>query len=1036
MSDSDFQPVSASIEFDVSNAITSAEALKESIKRLDDAISTAFAVSNVTDLIDSLTRVNSQIDSTGEAFKNAAQQAAEFANQSFPEADLLNYIEKLDEYRKIESDALQFELDNEAQLLAIEEARVTEAQKLANLAEIQSRYTAPTNTLGYVDSSGSGDNSIGDDSSSGGDSLSSGLSGLGGRGFSTAGSLGRDLGLGGIGKAIADVGKVITTARLAERLIDMAGGLDAVLAVALPLGVALAVMAAAWNVLQSEVKAANQALEEAKSSIDEYYKAISNGTTESIQKQLNDLEAQKAEADKKAQDIQNALTNGFSGAQTQFGDLGARLITAAENAGAFGGGVKGLTDDMDAAKKKSNELQGQIDGLTNALTSNNIALNNFQSNLQKSIAWEIQRDNLIRSSSEKQIDDLIAKNEIEQRVYQEAIDKEIAKEFELRAAGTLTAEAQSNLTIKVNEYKGKLTDLQTQYTDLTGVVLSVAEANDKLKTSIQAEADIATDTAKYLQSLSDVNTKRDDAQAKADDKYLTEASNRAIDYNTKRANEVTTFNDAITDADNKQAKKQSDGKIKLNDEISAIQTKADDAIAKLKTDQSTKEQQISFDLSYKKQEIESNLSDKLQSIYVDLANKISDIRSKANQDEIDAAYNLDARKIADIQRKEAVDIANAQKDSSRKDESANKDAKKQEEAAQDASDKIRTKLEKDNELKIRQIEAQASKEESLKLAQGTQALADQQAQYEAERTAKIDDFKIKLKNEDDHEKELNQQKYDAWIQEKKDIDKKYDDQKTLIGQKYDEQTALIKNKLDDVKVLIGGKLDDQHGLYGKFFDNMKGTQTKKQAEIETAWDGLLSDLKDKINTASVPGSHIQSSSPTSGAYQPPFSSSPTSPISYTPPNGGDIFRGGTPGNNLSDSQLKDLLRTTYGVLGAPDIGSNGVVQPYNSTGGSSNMVGGDLNLGDFYNSGYKGVPGFASGLDRVPHDNFIASLHADEKILNKQEADDYRSSSGRQGHTTNFSDGAIVINGTNLSKEELKDVMIEALSDKMREFIG
>lgn len=49
------------------------------------------------------------------------------------------------------------------------------------------------------------------------------------------------------------------------------------------------------------------------------------------------------------------------------------------------------------------------------------------------------------------------------------------------------------------------------------------------------------------------------------------------------------------------------------------------------------------------------------------------------------------------------------------------------------------------------------------------------------------------------------------------------------------------------------------------------------------------------------------------------------------------------------------------------------------------------------------IPGFATGLDYVPYDNFVARLHQGERVLTKQEAEEYnRGSSGSGGDIFNF----------------------------------
>src|SRR5260221_5464713 len=165
------------------------------------------------------------------------------------------------------------------------------------------------------------------------------------------------LGLSSVGRPLQQIGDVGLITKQVEELSNsfkglpgilgeaategtaLAGSAGGLLAVLGPLVAAVGAVAIAWKLLISDaLDPANKALKEAQESVDAYYSAIGKGTTESLQKQLTDLEAQKKAVDEKVSTISNSLGGGFAGAQQQFGDLGARLITAAENAGAFGGG--------------------------------------------------------------------------------------------------------------------------------------------------------------------------------------------------------------------------------------------------------------------------------------------------------------------------------------------------------------------------------------------------------------------------------------------------------------------------------------------------------------------------------------------------------------------------------------------------------------------------------------------------------------------------------------------------------------------------
>lgn len=75
----------------------------------------------------------------------------------------------------------------------------------------------------------------------------------------------------------------------------------------------------------------------------------------------------------------------------------------------------------------------------------------------------------------------------------------------------------------------------------------------------------------------------------------------------------------------------------------------------------------------------------------------------------------------------------------------------------------------------------------------------------------------------------------------------------------------------------------------------------------------------------------------------------------------------------------------------PDVGG---------AGGGSDGSGGSSNAGGRSMQNY--VPGFATGLERVPYDNFLARLHKDEMVLTARDAEMIRRAGGRAHNVTNI----------------------------------
>lgn len=71
-------------------------------------------------------------------------------------------------------------------------------------------------------------------------------------------------------------------------------------------------------------------------------------------------------------------------------------------------------------------------------------------------------------------------------------------------------------------------------------------------------------------------------------------------------------------------------------------------------------------------------------------------------------------------------------------------------------------------------------------------------------------------------------------------------------------------------------------------------------------------------------------------------------------------------------------------------------------------------------NGWSGAPKHAGGLERVPYDGYAATLHKDERIQTKAEADSYRSGKSNGGDTINFT---LNYSGQRLGEDEVDEIM-------------
>ncbi len=141
-----------------------------------------------------------------------------------------------------------------------------------------------------------------------------------------------------------------------------------------PLAVLLGGLAIGVKLYNDSLEESTKNLEKARVALDSYYKAIQDGTTDSIQKQLDTLKTQKASVDAEVRTIQAALDKGFQSAAQQFGgEFGAKLATAA--IGATSEEFRKLGDRANELKKQSGDLDGQMQGLTTAMGSTAVSAN-------------------------------------------------------------------------------------------------------------------------------------------------------------------------------------------------------------------------------------------------------------------------------------------------------------------------------------------------------------------------------------------------------------------------------------------------------------------------------------------------------------------------------------------------------------------------------------------------------------------------------------------------------------------------------------
>lgn len=175
-----------------------------------------------------------------------------------------------------------------------------------------------------------------------------------GRGLKLAGNV---LGQAGIDTGLGDLGQI---AQQVTPLIEGVGASMGQVALAAPLaGVALVALSIAAKKFAEDMEANRQRITNAIDTQKTYYELLQTGTSDSIKLGLEELRVKLAVAEAVRRDIQAG--------QDQLKQFGI-LQGLAEQ-------FTGLTDQAKAADQEINQTRGQIDALTRALDSNQVAAN-------------------------------------------------------------------------------------------------------------------------------------------------------------------------------------------------------------------------------------------------------------------------------------------------------------------------------------------------------------------------------------------------------------------------------------------------------------------------------------------------------------------------------------------------------------------------------------------------------------------------------------------------------------------------------------
>lgn len=367
------------------------------------------------------------------------------------------------------------------------------------------------------------------------------------------------------------------------------------LAVALPVAVAVAALAVTLKLFIDRMEEGHQAVAAAESRLEAYYKAIQDGTTESINLQIKDLEAKKAVADAQMKINEQALAN----AQAQDQKLGGIFGSQVTGIDTLIGPSKDLLATYNEQKKTSDALNAQILGLNDALNSQGVATNDARIAAEK--MWKIMDDAALKSA-----------DDVKNTVLQNQQDQDMANKGEVDSAKNKSAQLKEQLAANDAAYVDLLKNGDKNSQAVQDQLRKYSEEHNKLAAEIGQLDTVIIPAAQHVKDHADALKAETDAL---------DAANKAHDTYTK----------AVTDTETQLANQKADAATKEKEQEDALTVG-------------------SIQDTYQRTQIALAESRKETDLAQSTANAIADVRTKLGQKEIADLTNYN-RQLFDDQTK-------------------------------------------------------------------------------------------------------------------------------------------------------------------------------------------------------------------------------------------------------------------------------------------------------------------------------------------------------------------------------------------------
>lgn len=500
-------------------------------------------------------------------------------------------------------------------------------------------------------------------------------------------------------------------------------------------GGALAAIAIAVKVFSDNLDKGARVVQQAADSVGVYYKAVQDGTTESIQDQLKAAQAQKKLVDDQIATIENARSKAVSG-----NDIIGKVAFAAADA-------LGKLPKTDELAQEAAKAQAEIDGLTRALNSSEVAANNAAA------AYEAESKAILASLNEQ------ASQTLRFRQAEASLEDQSADSLEKRAKSlkdeikntteylhTLesTGEPSEELDKAINQ---TMLDLQLMTGTLDKIektALPAAKANEAYAKSLKDAQSAADEYAKTSKAISDLDAARakqlaDQARADSRNRQISAletqiAAAKEQEAEQERKAKIVDLREKAGQEEIEAAAKNAADERKINADFMAESLKAQRSFA---LEQSRSEEDFGRERLRKLRDLTASLSE--LAAKGDISGFISTQRSGVN----DLRDSSENQTVAARRRLEDFRIENEERINQRNQRLAELQQSFAAETAQ-RQQNLQQQLNAEAEAgKARVLQSQILEKQLADLRQqfaaedAARTLADQQSNYEQQRAALI-----------------------------------------------------------------------------------------------------------------------------------------------------------------------------------------------------------------------------------------------------------------------------------------------------------